>query len=381
MTMGPEKNPSRPRIVYISRFQPSIRGGGGSRRILQIMKLIRKHPFRLLTTWRRDGISREQSRAIKKKWELFNKNTIGRDEYSLWPHSRLKYAYQLRELGKIWSSSLQHFQNLKLLLVDDPLFFPSLIQSDAAGNLPVAAVCHNLESIALKTNSNKSPWLLLEKEIRLLRKCDLVITISREEQALLINLGVNAFFLPYFPVEPIRKRMLEVRKKRKTTHKRALLLLGNIGNIPTREGMQKVIAWWKQRPLLAHRDKLIIAGFETSRNFFDISPGAGIEMRGDISDQELDHLLSHVKAALCYQETGGGALTKISEFLTAGVPVLSNFHAARSYHHLPGILEFGDWSQLTHMINKLEEYNNPCPIPQKPDTHWIEQYIKETISR
>ncbi len=379
--MGPEKNTFRPRIVYISRFPPSIRGGGGSRRILQIMKLIRKHPFRLLTTWRRDGISREQNLAINKNWELFNKYSSGRDEYSLWPHSRLKYAYRLRELGKIWSSSLLRFQNLKLLLVDDPLFFPSLIESAAAGNLPVAAVCHNLESIAWKTNPHRSPLRLLETEIRLLQKCDLVLTISREEQALLINLGVNAFFLPYFPVEPVRKRMLDVRKKRQTTHKRGLLLLGNIGNISTREGMQKLIAWWKQKPLLPQRDKLIIAGFEISRNSFDINPGAGIEMRGDISDQELDHLLSHVKAALCYQETGGGALTKISEFLTAGVPVLSNFHAARSYHHLPGILEFEDWNQLTQMINKLEEHNNQFPIPRKPDTQWIEHYIKETISR
>ncbi len=360
-------------IVYFSRFKPSLRSGGGSRRVLQVMKLIRHYPFILLSSWRRDGISKEQNRKIKQDTAIIT-------EYGQWPPAHFTYAHQLGELAKCWSAWLPQFQRLRLLILDDPVYFPHLIQSAAARNLPVIAVCHNLESIAMNIKAKESTLNLLESEIRLLRKCNLVITISREEQVLLINLGINAFFLPYYPVEPIRRRMWTIREKRKTTSKRGILLLGNTSNDPTLIGMKKVLEWWKKQPKLGNRDKLFIAGFNTAQSFSGIPLSSGIEMRGELSDMDLDHLLAHIKGAICYQESGGGALTKINEFLIGGIPVLANFHAARSHHNFPGLFEFKDLPELKDILTWLRMDKDPFPPPAKPNVEFLRKYIKEVIS-
>jgi len=51
---------------------------------------------------------------------------------------------------------------------------------------------------------------------------------------------------------------------------------------------------------------------------------------------------------ICYQESGAGALTKIREMLLAGVPVLANAHACRSYDEYrgAGLVEFADLGDL-----------------------------------
>ena len=366
-------------ILYFSRFNPSLRGGGGSRRILQIMKLIRHHPFTLFSTWRRDGIQKQQNRKMKQEMRTLTENPASASEHFFKPPSRFHYGNQLRMIADIWASRLPQFPHARMVILDDPVYFPALVDSAAARGLTLLAVCHNLESLIIGNKAGHSVWPLLQSEIRLLRKCSLVVTISREEQVLLANLGINAFFLPYDPVEPVRRRMLAVRKKRKTTPKRGLLLLGNAGNPPTRQGMKKLSAWWRRQPETLRRNTLIIAGLNTDRAFKDKEQEDGIEIRGELTDVELDRLLTHIRGALCYQETGGGALTKINEFLTAGIPVLANFHAARSYHSLPGLIEFNDLNHLSEILSgPWTDRKQPEP-PPKPDLFYLEQYIKEAV--
>ena len=41
--------------------------------------------------------------------------------------------------------------------------------------------------------------------------------------------------------------------------------------------------------------------------------------------------------ALCFQPGATGALTRIPDLLLAGIPVIANSIAARSYYNLPGV--------------------------------------------
>jgi hypothetical protein len=74
-----------------------------------------------------------------------------------------------------------------------------------------------------------------------------------------------------------------------------------------------------------------------------------------------------VKAAIVYQECGSGALTKICEFLLAGVPVLANQHAARSYYNCSGVIEFASVAELPLLIKHISGPELKIAEPAKPD--------------
>ena len=110
----------------------------------------------------------------------------------------------------------------------------------------------------------------------------------------------------------------------------------------------------------------------------ELADSRGIAFLGSLSNEQLDSILCRVKACLCYQERGAGALTKICEMLVAGVPVAANTVAARSYHGMAGVFEFNCLDALRSTLEQLDAAPGEIPAPEQPDSTRLLNAIKNT---
>ena len=133
--------------------------------------------------------------------------------------------------------------------------------------------------------------------------------------------------------------------------------------------MRKTVEIWTQLALFRKIGPLRIAGFGTEELCKELHerPEA-VEILGPLSQKELQDQLVQTRALLCYQDDGSGTLTRITEQLIAGVPVIANRHAARSHHGLPGLVEFECWDDFPSAIKALDTLHTGFPFPLPPDT-------------
>ena len=397
------------RLIHFSRFVPTVNLGGGARRTLQIIDILEPFNLGFISSSKGGGIVNltAENLGFKKKirlkhchgedgdlkyWSTFDVKTLipekrkGNEksggifkedkEYELWSKQYRGTVNRLRTISGQWAGEFD-LSGLKQAVVDDPIYFAPLVEKLETYGVPMIAVCHNLETLAPAQVETDPARSLFIKEIDLLARCRLVITISREETFLLHNLGINTLFLPYYPVEPILTRLRRVREKRKKTEKKGILLLGNALNLQTRQGMKKMMEYWEVNNLNRKHGKLTAAGYGMEKYLTDAGGSSALELLGTLTDEELDSRLTGVKACLCFQESGSGALTRISEMLIAGVPVLANSHAARSYYNMKGVIEFRDWQDLGKALKQIDGLEGAVPAPPEPDTSYLVSRIKE----
>jgi hypothetical protein len=373
----PQKESSMPAdIIYFSRFLPSVERGGGSRRLMQICLAVKgmNAEWELVSTQRQDRLSMEAVRRIEKS--LAGKL---KKKPRFWSEKRWPAACRLGEISREWSRQIgRENRRLPLAILDDPIYFIPLFEKMKRLAIPLIGICHNLESLAPEQVAADPRRSLMQREIALLGQCRLVITISREETFLLHNLGINTLFFPYYPVEPIVSRLLQVREKRNQTDKEGILLLGNVLNLQTRQGMETMIDFWEDNELFREHGKLLVAGYGTE-HYLGNSGSRAIEFLGGLADDELERRLTRVKACLCFQEQGSGALTRIGEMLIADVPVLANSHAARSYYNRKGVIGFHDLKDLAGALQQAEKWNEEIPVPLAPETSGLIDRIKKIM--
>jgi hypothetical protein len=89
-----------------------------------------------------------------------------------------------------------------------------------------------------------------------------------------------------------------------------------------------------------------IAGFGTEKLNQRISLPGRFVIHGTVDKTKLHELYKNVDAVILNQKPSSGALTKISELLTANIPVVANKNAARNYFNVPGIQIFRDDKEL-----------------------------------
>jgi hypothetical protein len=304
------------------------------------------------------------------------KAAVERRMASDWSDQRRDAVLRLRRVSGAWAHLIAGSQRLRLAVVDDPIYFPILVRALLKRGIPTVAMCHNLEALSPHLVREGRQRALLGREIGVLAGCDLVITISREETAVLRSLNVNAVFFPYYPVRDVLNRSLKVRSERLMTRKEDILLLGTALNAETRTSMLQVISAWKRQDGNAHGHRLLVAGYHTERLIEEAGTGHGLEMLGTLTDDELDRRLSRVKACLCYQTSGGGALTRICEMLIAGVPVLANDHAARSYYNVKGVVELPALDGFGDAMTRVESVEGSIPAPARPDVSSLSARLK-----
>lgn len=323
--------------------------GGGCRRAAQVGEILHPLGYRFISWMDSLGPGAHMS---KKHDIIYRLSKIYHPYKKYWNDSFVDYPLRMKAAAGEWKKDVKRNKNLKLVIMDEPLYFYPLVEYLYQPGIPIVALCQNIESLSFSQLNGKHQLKLFNKEIGLFKKCSLVITISREETYLLKNFNIPAFYLPYYPVKSIEERMSRVREKRKNTVKKGFLLLGTAGNEVTLNGMAAVIDFWNNHKNKIKNEKLLVAGYGTSA-LLKVNRSDAIDFLGELSDEQLDERLSSVRAMICYQEFGSGALTRIREMLTAGVPVLANHHAARSYHGCQGVSEFSRFEDLERIVLKL----------------------------
>lgn len=349
-------------IVYYSRFLPTYKAGGGSRRLLQLLDLLAPTNCRLLTT------SDTKPSGKRTRDIFFTRRQTAKSKQRFveqWDGRHRPYVGMLWDMASFWVDKWLEIETSSAVVMDDPIYFLPLFKKLKNEQIRIIAVCHNLESLSPDQVASGFQKNLLAEEIEVLSQCDLVITISREETFLLKNLGINTFFLPYFPPEAVRERMLNVRKIRLEATKKHFLLLGTAKNLATRQGMLTFIAAWRKMGIGSENRKLLVAGYGTEK--LALSTSDNVRFLGQLSDEELDTELQTIKACLCYQAQAAGALTRISEMLFAGVPVVANSHAARTYHNQAGLVEYANFSELGSALEEVDALRGDIPTPSPPN--------------
>ncbi|MCK4764888.1 MAG: glycosyltransferase family 4 protein [Candidatus Aminicenantes bacterium] len=369
------------KILYFTRSAPYVdSGGGGRRRTYQVCEALKATgSFEFITSFRPPV---EILKKIDSKFrKVITKNFVTNGEYKLWSKDRRDALYRFRSIAREWLKSVPGLFAADLIFVEDPVYFKPLVVGLKGAGIPVIASCQNIESLSYGRVSFADKQAILYKELDILSLCDLTITISREDSWLLNNFGIKTYFFPYFPPPLDRQRLLKIRRFREKNKEKIkngnILLLGNAGNIATRRGMKKVIDYWRVNSLSRSAGKLAVAGYKTDIFFKEVLAYPGIEFLGPLSNDELDKKLQAVKACLCYQEEGGGALTRICEMLLAGIPVLANFNAARTYANKQGVIEFAALEDLQRVLARDGVFAGAVPEPPRPDTAELITEIKK----
>jgi hypothetical protein len=371
------------KCIYYSRFRLNPDFAGGNRRATQIYQLLDKYHIILNTVHNQK--KKEQKtfydRILKgfKIIDRVEKYVVTDGEYKLWDKSHKKHFYSMRAVSKRWAKSFVNDGNICFAAIDDPIYFTPLLRTLKKNKIPIVGMCQNIESLVPGQVKNGRQRKLLGKEIDCLKLCDLVVTISREDYITLNNFNINSFFLPYYPVEAIAKRMLKIRDIRKSNITKDILFIGSAKNKPTQKGLLKFVKAWNEYNFADLGENLLIAGYDTE----DLSgyvKGEKIQLLGTLSTEKLNHFLSTVKACICYQEDGTGALTKIQEMLIAGIPVMANIHAARSYYDADGLIEFSSFEEFKESFKKIEEIKSKISIPNPPETRYFYKVLSQFIS-
>ncbi len=207
----------------------------------------------------------------------------------------------------------------------------------------VIGMPHNIESLV----RGKSVTAL-GAEVANLKNCDAVFTISKEETWLLRLLGLNAYYLPYYPPQAAESLLLSIRRERErrvSKSSKVFALLGSATNVPTRSGMQALVDFAATRDLPF---KLIVAGYGTETLKSVSNPQ--IVFRGTLSNEDLEKLLVDIDGIVIYQPPTTGALTRIPEMLLAGIPVFANFNASRNYFGIAGIEQYNTFDELFEIL-------------------------------
>ncbi len=239
--------------------------------------------------------------------------------------------------------------------------FSELIPLNLQYDIPSISCIDNLEAFDGGTLEPRYPRHVLARvvdfanEFQILAQCDERLFISKVEAGLIGGLGLSAQYYPYRAIGSIRRRLEHIRRNRtKAQVEHGLfLLLGSAGHRSTRESF----LWFVQQAKthgLPSGVRVIVAGIKTDSL---LSPGVkvpGLEFRGWLQQDELDHLLTSIQAVLVPQLFGFGALTRFSELSCAGIPYIVSRHPTYAVDLPPGCeVVSDDWASWYHAMEQL----------------------------
>lgn len=185
--------------------------------------------------------------------------------------------------------------------------------------IPFTAYPHNIEFMV---NGQRQAYFrsldaAFRAEMRIYRHAKAVKTISDFDTAVLQAFGISqARTLPYHPPQEEQVMLESIRTARQTSKKDGILILGSVGNPPTRLGVERLL-----RMIAAHpgQRNYMLAGFGTEGMARNAPPN--ITVLGEVDEPKLIDLMIHAEALLLYQPPTSGMLTRIVEAAFADIPV------------------------------------------------------------
>lgn len=361
-------------VLIKSNFQANASGHGGNRRSYQIHWLL-SDSYKIiyfLDNQPKESFTNKCLFVIALLPKLIWKLGRNRQFYNTNFISILYVALQLNRTFKnnridlvIWESTLP-----------SEWYFPYLCRY--IFHKKVYAFPHNLESVIETKNIGlKSSISKLTTELNYLNVCHHIFTISFEENWLLNNVGMKASLVPYFPVGQIAENLNTVknkRTKRLPNDRKQYLILGTVLNTPTHVGMVELIQELQKEKYKYLDITFCIAGFGTNSFRKEIFVDY-IICKGELSEEELQLELIHTDAAIVYQPTSTGALTKIAEYAYMNIPILCNIQSARTIQQLQHVFVYSSFEQL---FQKLTNSSASLDV-QELDVAYYQNLVKDQL--
>jgi glycosyltransferase involved in cell wall biosynthesis len=363
------------KVYKYSPFQPKQTGHGGEKRAKQIEDLL----LSLKTeheTLKLPELNKS-SRFTRLISHFLNFRSI--KELNI-PFNSFK---QYRIISSNYSNAkklISKFKEKSIIIYEHSIalnwFIPLLLKKQ--GHILII-IPHNLESLVpfqkSGISSASSPDGFLE-EIQLLKHADLVLTISKEEEWLLNLFNINTLYYPYSPSNEeiiILNAIAKGREIRKANQ--SFLIIGSASNPPTKYGMIELLGKLDNNRTL--NCKFHIAGYNTETLVNEITYPDRFIFHGTVDTEELHDLYKTVDAAILYQQPSTGALTKIPELLSAGIPVIANQHSARNYFNIDNVLIYREFDELLDLLEKSLNFNSKYYHNNDANLEIIKKNIKK----
>jgi hypothetical protein len=325
-------------------------GHGGERRTAQIQEFYKNNGYTLETL----TIKSEDSPSL---FSLFNSFLIVYRVYgfNVWSSfKRLLYfvwvlSKSLNSLNKFFSMEAEYFVWESTL--ESFYYLQYIAQKNGK---KVIAYPQNIESLVSgqKSSMNKKRSVFpFRQEVMILNNSFRVKSISRIDKHILELFGVDSDYFPYQPPKEVMTYLSYIKSKRlsRVEHSdKTILILGTIHNPPTRKGMENLISCLNNCQL--QNKLIIIAGFGT-QSLQSIIDNERIVLKGEVSSKILGDLMIQCDALLVNQPATTGALTRITEFLIAGIPVIVNSDAAHSHYEFEGITFYNSDGELLELLD------------------------------
>lgn len=356
-----------PEVLLLAQNPPSPARHGGARRTAQLAELLEQLPIRVI---RVEDIAWDTSFWRRKLTGLLQL-WLQRREL---PFSRRRIL-RVEALGRYYrgyGQILARHPGARLLILEAVEIHHPLIHLARRHGLPVVCVPQNVE-ITPGRLWEPGGWADLRHLVDTLAQAESTFTISREEQWLLRGFGIEAEFLPYHPAREDQAQALAIRQARAAHQPGHHLILGSAIHPPTREGMEELLGWLSGRE---ESRQVVVAGFGAG----GLNAPPGIQVIDCAPPAELEALLLRARSIIVHQRRGGGALTRIPEALTMGIPVLANPIAARSWHGTPGVHLYEDLPELLALMRTVLP-EPPLPAPPAVAARFLETVRRHTGCR
>jgi hypothetical protein len=218
----------------------------------------------------------------------------------------------------------------------------------ATGRVPIVAVPHNIESLVPGQPPFivPSPALNQQAEMKMLRMARARFCISAGDAVLLRVEGVDAEILPYFPAADHLRELTAIREARMEDGGAGpLVVLGSVTNPPTMQATRQlleVLTGLCAEAAPVQRNSwpdTVVAGNGTDQ--LASFAGDKVQVHGRIDDVALRKLLICARCLVVNQVRTTGALTRVTEALLAGVPVVAARAVSHSHDKADGLV-FGE---------------------------------------
>lgn len=343
------------KILHHSRFSPNPYGHGGEKRTTQIIERYVSQGYCVET------LTFEYAAKIS-ILSLFKSLAVIIHVYGL------QHWQSIIRFLKFWKSLSLSMPYLESFFLQDADFFVWESTTDAYYYLPflarkynkrVVAYPHNIESLvtnqySLLTGRHADYEFL--SEVNALKNCDNVCAISRFDNHLLLLFGVKSIFFPYYPPQKSVEYLEGIKKRRRSgaiNDNKKFFVLGTVHNPPTLAGMLMLID--AIREMKMDHVGFVIAGYGTEQLRTEKLP-QNMQLKGTLDQNELENQMIACDALLIYQAPTTGALTRISEFLVADIPVFVNVESSHSHFDFKNVIIYSDFSELKMKLQTFENY-------------------------
>ena len=353
----------RVEILYVTQSQPKSTGNGGHHRAYQIlhdcMAAVGNENITVFSLAKRSMSEGSYGQSPKHQGRVLNGPQNREWVTKLRIGARMLWRNPLKPAGSLYFSPVRfgnpdvlrayrnHVESSntpKICLVEHA-GMDDFVEFNRTRGVPTVALPQNLESLHEGRYRFQRPLSVacrlvdFGQELAVLKRCEARMCISQIETAILDVLVGDSTFYPYRPVGEIKSKFQGIWNRRRKLRghldrdRPFLLMLGSAAHAPTGEGMRWVLKHIQDGGARFPAD-LVVVGSGTDLLSQEYRLPSTVSVRGWVSEEDLEDLLVRTRAVLLPSFTGLGALTRVAELRTAGIPAIASRHSTYAVDRL-----------------------------------------------